>query len=196
MYQSNCFPSAVVLLARYNSLYRQWNIRNYSTPMSEMIFHFCTKNRYFIVSTCKFSRWMSAKQLAKRGRCNAIHTPCVASDWTHHFVTCENLVRSSDWLENICYIMVFKIVRFKKERVNWWCTVNIIWTSLKLNSILFLILFLSLCHCNSVVRLVKKLVNYNRRVICEKRFRWFGCLRRFEKNCDKISSIVFVIHRW
>ena len=93
-----------------------------------MFFTFPRKKLYLIV----FSRGISAKQLAKRGRCKLqepkkagilarnSHTS-VAFDWTYHFShnwkkdlsrlwldvsvffsRVKNIVRSSDWLELIC----------------------------------------------------------------------------------------------
>ena len=56
--------SAVVLLALYSFLHRQWNKQNYSTPISEMLLTFlweklCEKN---------FSCWKTANRCCK-GRC-------------------------------------------------------------------------------------------------------------------------------
>ena len=99
-----CFPVV------YNCLHRQWNKRNYSTPISEM---FCTFLREKNASR-KTSRWMSAKKLVSEGAASwkplqkmgisvgNSHTS-VASDWTYRcFHVRNNIVRSFDWLELIC----------------------------------------------------------------------------------------------
>ena len=51
------FPFAVVLPALFSFLRRQWNKRNYSTPISEMFFTFITRKtlreKLFELSVCK-----------------------------------------------------------------------------------------------------------------------------------------------
>ena len=64
---SFCSPSAIVLPVLHNFLRRRWNITKLSSSIYEC--HFLREKLGEKLCLVVFSRWMSARQLGKRGLC-------------------------------------------------------------------------------------------------------------------------------